>query len=93
VAIGAGWQSIVAYVNLGCYYIIGIPVGIVLGNVLDMQVKVHALSPIFVAFKLLIMFMLLDELKNFFTFAGNLDWNVVWNIHSNNSANCNHIQN
>ncbi|KAG2405442.1 hypothetical protein LR48_Vigan03g202500 [Vigna angularis] len=39
VAIGAGWQSIVAYVNLGCYYIIGIPVGIVLGNFLDLQVK------------------------------------------------------
>ncbi|GAU21726.1 hypothetical protein TSUD_328510 [Trifolium subterraneum] len=39
VAIGAGWQSIVAYVNLGCYYIIGIPVGIVLGNVFHLQVK------------------------------------------------------
>ncbi|WVZ08953.1 hypothetical protein V8G54_022299 [Vigna mungo] len=25
--------------------------------------------------------------------SGNLDWNVVWNIHSNSSANCNHIQN
>lgn len=40
VAIGAGWQSIVAYVNIGCYYIIGIPVGIVLGNVINWQVKV-----------------------------------------------------
>ncbi|MED6147944.1 Protein DETOXIFICATION 21 [Stylosanthes scabra] len=39
VAVGAGWQSIVAYVNIGCYYLIGIPVGIVLGNVLDLQVK------------------------------------------------------
>ncbi|KAL3026648.1 hypothetical protein AAZX31_03G005100 [Glycine max] len=39
VAIGAGWQSIVAYANLGCYYIIGIPVGVVLGNVLHLQVK------------------------------------------------------
>ncbi|KAK2416296.1 protein DETOXIFICATION [Trifolium repens] len=39
VAIGAGWQSIVAYVNIGCYYIIGIPVGIVLGNVIHWQVK------------------------------------------------------
>jgi MATE family multidrug resistance protein len=27
VAVGAGWQWLVAYVNLGCYYIIGIPVG------------------------------------------------------------------
>ncbi|XP_048226069.1 protein DETOXIFICATION 21 isoform X2 [Ricinus communis] len=39
VAIGAGWQSIVAYVNIACYYLIGIPVGIMLGYVFDMQVK------------------------------------------------------
>ncbi|CAI8613715.1 unnamed protein product [Vicia faba] len=39
VAVGAGWQSIVAYVNIGCYYIIGIPVGIILGNVIHWQVK------------------------------------------------------
>ncbi|KAF7819213.1 protein DETOXIFICATION 21-like [Senna tora] len=39
VAVGAGWQSIVAYVNVGCYYIIGIPVGIVLGNIIHLQVK------------------------------------------------------
>ncbi|RDX67384.1 Protein DETOXIFICATION 21, partial [Mucuna pruriens] len=39
VAVGAGWQNIVAYVNIGCYYIIGIPVGVVLGNVMHLQVK------------------------------------------------------
>ncbi|CAH9072495.1 unnamed protein product [Cuscuta europaea] len=39
VSIGAGWQSTVAYVNLGCYYLVGIPVGVVLGYVLNMQVK------------------------------------------------------
>ncbi|XP_057437805.1 protein DETOXIFICATION 21-like isoform X2 [Lotus japonicus] len=39
VAVGAGWQSTVALVNLGCYYIIGLPVGIVLGNVFHWQVK------------------------------------------------------
>ncbi|KAM1093296.1 hypothetical protein ACFX2I_008464 [Malus domestica] len=39
VAMGAGWQKYVAYVNLGCYYIIGIPVGVVLGYPLKMQVK------------------------------------------------------
>ncbi|KAJ6911505.1 protein DETOXIFICATION 29-like isoform X1 [Populus alba x Populus x berolinensis] len=31
VAIGAGWQAVVAYVNIGCYYIFGIPLGLVLG--------------------------------------------------------------
>ncbi|XP_020534426.1 protein DETOXIFICATION 21 isoform X2 [Jatropha curcas] len=39
VAVGAGWQSIVAYVNIACYYFIGIPVGVVLGYVLNMQIK------------------------------------------------------
>ncbi|KAK2991451.1 hypothetical protein RJ640_012059 [Escallonia rubra] len=39
VAVGAGWQSIVAYVNIGCYYLIGVPVGVVLGYVFDLQVK------------------------------------------------------
>ncbi|KAE9465773.1 hypothetical protein C3L33_02320, partial [Rhododendron williamsianum] len=40
VAVGAGWQSIVAYVNIACYYLVGVPVGIVLGYVFDFQVKV-----------------------------------------------------
>ncbi|KAK7300210.1 hypothetical protein RJT34_11049 [Clitoria ternatea] len=31
VAIGSGWQAIVAYVNLACYYVIGLTVGCVLG--------------------------------------------------------------
>nr|GMD91769.1 protein DETOXIFICATION 40-like [Ipomoea batatas] len=31
VAVGCGWQSFVAYVNVGCYYVVGIPVGVLLG--------------------------------------------------------------
>ncbi|XP_010448397.1 PREDICTED: protein DETOXIFICATION 35 [Camelina sativa] len=31
VAIGAGWQGLVAYINLGCYYIFGLPFGYLLG--------------------------------------------------------------
>ncbi|XP_076912278.1 protein DETOXIFICATION 29-like [Bidens hawaiensis] len=31
VAIGAGWQSIIAYINVACYYIFGIPLGLTLG--------------------------------------------------------------
>ncbi|KAK7383075.1 hypothetical protein VNO78_28741 [Psophocarpus tetragonolobus] len=34
VAIGAGWQSLVAYINVGCYYVVGLPAGIILGFVL-----------------------------------------------------------
>ncbi|TXG66459.1 hypothetical protein EZV62_007734 [Acer yangbiense] len=39
VPIGAGFQSVVAYVNLGCYYVIGVPIGIVLGYVADFGIK------------------------------------------------------
>ncbi|KAM7505172.1 hypothetical protein LguiB_004076 [Lonicera macranthoides] len=39
VAVGAGWQSIVAYVNIGCYYLVGIPIGVVLGYVIKLQVQ------------------------------------------------------
>ncbi|KAG4981148.1 hypothetical protein AAZX31_12G183400 [Glycine max] len=31
VAVGCGWQAFVAYVNVGCYYGVGIPLGAVLG--------------------------------------------------------------
>lgn len=31
VAVGAGWQSSVAFLNVGCYYLIGLPIGAVLG--------------------------------------------------------------
>nr|GMD20849.1 protein DETOXIFICATION 29-like [Ipomoea batatas] len=39
VAIGAGWQSYVAYVNIVCYYLVGIPIGLVLGFVFNKGVK------------------------------------------------------
>lgn len=38
VAVGAGVQSMVAYVNLGSYYAIGLPIGILLGYVAHLQV-------------------------------------------------------
>uniref|UniRef100_A0A7N0ZSA3 Protein DETOXIFICATION n=1 Tax=Kalanchoe fedtschenkoi TaxID=63787 RepID=A0A7N0ZSA3_KALFE len=39
VAIGAGWQALVAYVNLGCYYLFGIPIGLILGYKFDYGVQ------------------------------------------------------
>ncbi|MBA0554962.1 hypothetical protein Golob_014032, partial [Gossypium lobatum] len=39
VAVGAGWQSIVAWVNIASYYLVGIPIGVVLGYVFKMDVK------------------------------------------------------
>lgn len=47
VAVGSGWQAWVAYINLFCYYIIGLPLGIVMGWVADLGVTVRfALSSI-----------------------------------------------
>jgi MATE family multidrug resistance protein len=40
VAIGGGWQGIVAYINLGCYYIFGLPLGFLLGYKLNLGVGV-----------------------------------------------------
>lgn len=31
VAVGGGWQAIVAYINLFCYYVVGLPLGFLLG--------------------------------------------------------------
>jgi Na+-driven multidrug efflux pump len=41
VAVGSGWQSMVAYVNIGCYYLIGIPMGILLGWLFNLGVLVR----------------------------------------------------
>ncbi|XP_044478405.1 protein DETOXIFICATION 27-like [Mangifera indica] len=38
VAVGSGWQATVAYVNLGCYYIVGLPLGFLMGWVFDLGV-------------------------------------------------------
>nr|AHI48500.1 multidrug and toxic extrusion transporter [Vaccinium corymbosum] len=38
VAIGAGWQWLVAYINIGCYYIVGLPAGILMGFTFDLGV-------------------------------------------------------
>uniref|UniRef100_A0A7N0RJ15 Protein DETOXIFICATION n=2 Tax=Kalanchoe fedtschenkoi TaxID=63787 RepID=A0A7N0RJ15_KALFE len=39
VAVGAGMQSMVAYVNIGSYYVIGVPAGMLLGYMTTLQVK------------------------------------------------------
>ncbi|KAJ4964527.1 hypothetical protein NE237_016376 [Protea cynaroides] len=39
VAVGSGWQSFVAYINLGCYYIIGVPFGFLLGWIFNFGVE------------------------------------------------------
>ncbi|XP_057448538.1 protein DETOXIFICATION 27-like [Lotus japonicus] len=38
VAVGSGWQSYVAYINLGCYYLVGVPLGFIMGWVFNQGV-------------------------------------------------------
>ncbi|ERM95349.1 hypothetical protein AMTR_s00008p00179550 [Amborella trichopoda] len=40
VAVESGWQAIVAYINIGCYYLIGVPTGVLLGWVFKLGVLV-----------------------------------------------------
>ncbi|XP_059661883.1 protein DETOXIFICATION 40-like [Cornus florida] len=39
VAVGCGWQAFVAYVNVGCYYVVGIPFAAVLGFYFNLGAK------------------------------------------------------
>ncbi|RZB44202.1 protein DETOXIFICATION 35-like [Glycine soja] len=39
VAIGGGWQALVAYINLGCYYLFGLPLGFLLGYTANLGVE------------------------------------------------------
>ncbi|GMN49870.1 hypothetical protein TIFTF001_019040 [Ficus carica] len=41
VAVGCGWQAFVAYVNVGCYYVVGIPLGCLLGFKFNLGAKVE----------------------------------------------------
>ena len=41
VAIGSGWQVMVAFINLACYYIVGLPIGYFLGFKQHLGVKVR----------------------------------------------------
>ncbi|CAF2153643.1 unnamed protein product [Brassica napus] len=44
VAVGCGWQTFVAKVNVGCYYIIGIPIGILFGFYFEYDAKARYFS-------------------------------------------------
>lgn len=39
VAVGCGWQAFVAYVNVGCYYVVGVPLGCLLGFKFNLGAK------------------------------------------------------
>lgn len=40
VAVGAGWQGVVAIIIIGCCYVIGIPLGVLLAYVVHLSIRV-----------------------------------------------------
>lgn len=70
VAIGAGWQAVVAYVNIVCYYIFGVPLGLVMGYKLDMGVTVSIVYTPYVFDQNIILFETLVMMVNFFCLQG-----------------------
>lgn len=55
-AVGCGWQAFVAYVNVGCYYVVGIPLGVMLGFYFNLGAKVYST---FTKLSLLLLFLFL----------------------------------
>jgi Na+-driven multidrug efflux pump len=97
VAVGAGWQRIVAYVNITTYYFIGIPIGAILGYVLGYHVKVRYLISLEEA--ILTLNRLLNSLSLFIVAVssglnelylavdtGYLGWHAAWNTSPNYRA-------
>ncbi|KAH7848903.1 hypothetical protein Vadar_009902 [Vaccinium darrowii] len=39
VAVGSGWQALVAFVNLGSYYIVGVPLGLIMSWLLNFGIE------------------------------------------------------
>uniref|UniRef100_A0A7N0TYL7 Multidrug and toxic compound extrusion protein n=1 Tax=Kalanchoe fedtschenkoi TaxID=63787 RepID=A0A7N0TYL7_KALFE len=65
VAIGSGWQAVVAYVNLATYYVVGLPIGCALGFKTSLGVVVNSTSAFF-----LFLFGTLHQKFSFFFLRG-----------------------
>lgn len=82
VVIGAGWQALVANVNIICYYVFGIPLGLLLGYTLDYGVKVsihHIHQLIMIMHAILINLTILT--------MRSLSGHMVWNGNRNSCTN------
>jgi len=49
--VGAGWQAVVAYVNIACYYLFGVPFGLLLGFKLEYGVMVMKFTSFYLKVK------------------------------------------
>ncbi|XP_059636099.1 protein DETOXIFICATION 35-like [Cornus florida] len=76
VAIGGGWQGLVAYINLACYYIIGLPLGFLLGYKTNLGVDGIWMGMIFGTF-------LQTMILLFITWKTNWNEEVIFNYYYN----------
>lgn len=77
---GCGWQSYVAYVNLGCYYLIGVPLGIFMGWIFHKGVMVTFFCIFYIWSYIIRTNMWYKKNK---TQLGNLGWHDCWDSDSN----------
>ncbi|KAF6160908.1 hypothetical protein GIB67_025443 [Kingdonia uniflora] len=47
VAIGAGWQTLVAYINIACYYLVGLSAAVILGFKFNLGLEVSVIAILF----------------------------------------------
>lgn len=90
-AVGAGLQSTVAVINLVCFYLIGIPVGALLGYVGRLQVTVMTLQIVHYCFYCTKMKHY--QLRFVLGWAGDMDWNDLWGGYSDPCTLLHGIQN
>ncbi|TQD93358.1 hypothetical protein C1H46_021027 [Malus baccata] len=89
VAVGCGWQAFVAYVNVGCYYIVGIPLGCLLGFKFDFGVQVFLLLMSF--FSLHFSYCSCFNYNLYLLFSGNMGWDDRRYFYSDCYLNMGHI--
>ncbi|XP_042458236.1 protein DETOXIFICATION 34-like isoform X1 [Zingiber officinale] len=84
VAVGGGWQALVAYINLGCYYIFGLPLGFLLGYLLKLGVQV--MRNFFLSRKIIVLTLV------FFFFLGNLDGHALWSSSTDTNSSVHSLE-
>lgn len=81
---GCGWQKLGAYVNLGAYYLVGLPCAITLTFVFHLGGKVRILVISYIT-----SFFLVTEIPKF---SGALDGNYWWELFASTCTISHHIE-
>lgn len=90
-AVGCGWQTFVAYVNVGCYYGVGIPLGSLLGFYFKLGAKVYMLRWSTLMHKNGETY--IQPQKFYFLCTGNMVGNARWDVYANTHFDMGHVSN